>query len=388
MQQINQSPFVRFFSENYLFDKAKNIRPDAVVFLYEKDGKVLSVSRKDNMFDFGLPGGKVEEDESPELAIIREMKEETGLDVIEPKHLVTLPEGEKQVAVYSGSISGDIQTEENHIVKFSDWEELFDGSFGKYNRVLFNYLNRQTEASTKTASESSEKDLQLWQTWKHNPNPDTLQPLMKGIEPIIKKEVGRWKQSQVNPTLIEMEAKNLAFQSLHKYNPEKSQLNTHVTNNLKKLSRYVINNQNIVRTSEDKIYDYRKYLKAKEELETELGHDVSALDVEVRMNNASKISDYKPFTEHLYSTDSELGNVTERTDLNTDPIAMNIMFDNLKPKQQFIFQHSYGYKGSPIYQNKEIAKKLGISAPAVTKQKNVIEKSLRRYQSSLENMSS
>lgn len=39
---------------------------------------VLATSRKDNHNDFGLPGGKIEADELPNSAAIRELTEETG----------------------------------------------------------------------------------------------------------------------------------------------------------------------------------------------------------------------------------------------------------------------------------------------------------------------
>lgn len=112
----------------------------AVVFLYERGGKVLSVSRKDNLADFGLPGGKVDLLESPEVAMVREMKEETGLEITGLRHVVTLPEGDRLVAVFTGGVLGGISSDEGHVIKYCDWEELFRGSFGDYNRSLYRYL--------------------------------------------------------------------------------------------------------------------------------------------------------------------------------------------------------------------------------------------------------
>jgi len=56
--------------------------PFAVTALiFSNQGNILSVSRKDNFEDFNLPGGKIDPEEAPLEAILRELKEETGLDL-------------------------------------------------------------------------------------------------------------------------------------------------------------------------------------------------------------------------------------------------------------------------------------------------------------------
>ncbi len=53
--------------------------------IIEKENQVLLISRKNYPFGYSLPGGFVEYGESVEQAVIRETKEETGLDIVEPK---------------------------------------------------------------------------------------------------------------------------------------------------------------------------------------------------------------------------------------------------------------------------------------------------------------
>lgn len=58
----------------------------AAVALVDADGRVLIAKRPDGKSMAGLwefPGGKVEEGERPELALIRELKEELDIDVTE-----------------------------------------------------------------------------------------------------------------------------------------------------------------------------------------------------------------------------------------------------------------------------------------------------------------
>ena len=60
------------------------VERNAVVFYIEDtEGNVLMVTRKDGS-GYGLPGGKVDPNENLFEACIREVFEETGLDIDEP----------------------------------------------------------------------------------------------------------------------------------------------------------------------------------------------------------------------------------------------------------------------------------------------------------------
>jgi ADP-ribose pyrophosphatase YjhB (NUDIX family) len=66
--------------------KAKKLRPSVAAIITNGDGHVLLQRRSDNGL-WGLPGGSVEIGESVSAAIVREVKEETGL-VVEVERLV------------------------------------------------------------------------------------------------------------------------------------------------------------------------------------------------------------------------------------------------------------------------------------------------------------
>jgi ADP-ribose pyrophosphatase YjhB (NUDIX family) len=74
------------------------IRPGVAAVIFE-DGRVL-LQRRDDTGRWGLPGGAVDPGESVRAAIIREVREETGLDV-EPVRLI---------GVYSDPVHHQVMT--------------------------------------------------------------------------------------------------------------------------------------------------------------------------------------------------------------------------------------------------------------------------------------
>jgi 8-oxo-dGTP pyrophosphatase MutT (NUDIX family) len=115
--------------------------------IFNEEGQVLGVSRKDNHSDFGLVGGKVDEEDynawnghTPlERALVRETKEETGLDI-------NIATSEMVFSIHKDGFmghtyliydwSGEIHTDEPHVVKWTTFDELIAGSFGKYNKMV------------------------------------------------------------------------------------------------------------------------------------------------------------------------------------------------------------------------------------------------------------
>ena len=111
-----------------------------VLILNKDKSNFLSVSLKEDHTDFNLPGGKVEQNETFEEAAIREVKEETGLDVYNLNYLhKDLDLDFEVITYYTLSYQGIVNTLENHVVK---WLPLYDLTKSKkwpeYNSMVYN----------------------------------------------------------------------------------------------------------------------------------------------------------------------------------------------------------------------------------------------------------
>lgn len=111
-----------------------------VLVINKEEYSFLSVSLKEDHEDFNLPGGKLEDNETLEEAGIREVKEETGIDIYNLKFLYKGFDGSTEVVTfYTTEYFGDINTRENHVVK---WLPIYDLTKSKkwpiYNSTIFN----------------------------------------------------------------------------------------------------------------------------------------------------------------------------------------------------------------------------------------------------------
>ena len=111
-----------------------------VLIINKNKNEFLSVSCKNDHSDFNLPGGKVEHNETYIEAGIREVKEETGIDVYNLHYLYKdLDNDFEVITYYTFDYQGNIYTKENHIVK---WLPIYDlnksKKWYKYNSMIYN----------------------------------------------------------------------------------------------------------------------------------------------------------------------------------------------------------------------------------------------------------
>jgi 8-oxo-dGTP pyrophosphatase MutT (NUDIX family) len=115
------------------------MKESATVLTFNR-GLILGVSRKDNINDWGIAGGKLEPGENHEQCAIRETLEETGLHIFGLQKIFERQDGEWHNITFLAQWTGEISTNESGRVAWVTFDKLKEGSFKEYNTALETHL--------------------------------------------------------------------------------------------------------------------------------------------------------------------------------------------------------------------------------------------------------
>ena len=217
-----------------------------------------------------------------------------------------------------------------------------------------------------------EKDNLLWGAWKKDPNKDNLTSLFKQVNPILQKEVNRWSGGSVAAPVLNINAKKMALQAFQTYDPNKSALSTHVTNQLKGLSRDPYTYINPARMPEHRQIKFKTYTDSQERLTEELGRTPTA--AEMSQDLSWSLAETGRFRKELrteYSTSQPVPPGFENEDITSG--VMTYVYHDLPPQDQLVLEHSTGFGGAPILSAKALTQKTGLSQGQISHSKRRIK---------------
>lgn len=229
------------------------------------------------------------------------------------------------------------------------------------------------------------KDMELWREYNRSPGPHTLQPLMKQIDPIIQNQVNKWSGAIARPVL-EGKARKLAVEAIKSYNPNMgAALATHITNRLKKLSREVYTHQDAVRLPEYKKLRVHSYLRGKQELMDKHGREPTNQELADHLSwSPKRVSEVqRSMNPELVESQDVGGGLFEESSAwgrDSSDGMVDLVYYDLDPKDKQVFEHSTGYSGKPVLNNREICKKTGLSQGQLSYRKRKIVDKFKEVQ--------
>lgn len=226
------------------------------------------------------------------------------------------------------------------------------------------------------------KELALWQTWKDGgQNPRDLRPLLKSFAPLIKMKtnVYKGKVKLIPDSAIEAEFQLRFVDALRSYDPSKGSLGTYVYRYLDKAKRFIVENQNIGRIPENRVYKIKKYTTARDELAEDMGTEPTVAQV------AKKLKWSNAEAERM---DSELRGDLVSQGFEEDPYSitpskseevLRLFKYELEGDDKAVYEYLTGYGKPHITSTGEIAKRLKLEDYQVSRIKQGLQKRLKRY---------
>lgn len=224
----------------------------------------------------------------------------------------------------------------------------------------------------------------MWRRWRADPGDHTLRPLLRQIHPIIQSEANKWRGVLADP-LLYARGQVLARKALDTFDDKRGvQLSTHVTNNLRKLSRLTYSNQNVARLSENKTLQFNTFRMARDRLEDALGRSASVDELADELCwTPLRVAQFRTQTsrqELLEGGGHGDPEAVPSDQKSSDDFLVDFVHHDLPQQQKVIFEHLTGYGGAQKLPPAQVAAKLGLSSAQLAYQKRLITERVRAAQ--------
>lgn len=220
--------------------------------------------------------------------------------------------------------------------------------------------------------------IENWHTWRQNPGPETLNPLLKSADQIINHAITGQAATGIPRPALEAEARKLAIKAFKTYDPDKgAQLNTHLHNHMKALNRFADKYSQAIRLPEAKARQSEKIFKAAQTLSEQLGRVPTTQELADHTGMGQQtVAGLQRYQTHLYSLNEAEGMMGQpvKDDGGEIDLMQEMLYHTLPPQHKIVFQHMIGYNGHQQLKPGQIAKLLKVSPSRISAIKKEIGK--------------
>lgn len=244
---------------------------------------------------------------------------------------------------------------------------------------------KQQELTAKRANE-----FELWKTWKKSGyKPTHLEPLLKSLNPLIQKRglISGKGRVEVPTAAIDFELKKQVVKSLKEYDPNKgASLSTWVTGNMRKISRFIHNTQNLTRITEPLAAKIGTYNAVKADLTERLGHapddhtlheELLKHDKKFSMKELKRLN--KEIRKSYISGQGGLDDVQTAVMSSPDAEVIHLVVPQLTKPELAVHELTFGLNGKPKMAPGQIAKTLKMDNSKVAKLRTSIWKKMEPH---------
>ena len=222
-----------------------------------------------------------------------------------------------------------------------------------------------------------------YHAWKSTPTPDTRHALLKAVDPVIQSGMQAYGGPSTGSPTSYSQARKVALQSFDTYDPQRGGLRSHVLNHLRRLQRLGAQQSQIISLPERVAMDRRHLDETEGLLRDQLGRDPS--DIELANQTGLSLKRLRYVRQARAAVASSQ---IERDEASDSPASVlpgqdprqqaweQLVYYDLHPTDQAIFDMVLGRNGRRPYTTAEIAAKLGITPSAVSQRTAKIQAKL------------
>jgi DNA-directed RNA polymerase specialized sigma subunit len=231
------------------------------------------------------------------------------------------------------------------------------------------------------SSKLGKHELMLWWRWKERgETPQDMAELLQSLQPLIHKRLQEFSGVPIHAEALHSEAVRRVIDGLRHFDPHMAQMNTHLTNVLKGMKRYVVSNQNLSRIVEERANKIGPYQRAHAELAESLGREPTATEIaelmQVPVNTVIRL-------QLEVRQDLLASGALEDPFLTETPRArevIRLVVYELTPTEMQVYEYLVGINGKPkITQPGDIAKRLKWSSSKVSQVKASIAAKIQKH---------
>lgn len=230
------------------------------------------------------------------------------------------------------------------------------------------------------------KEIELFNRYKAGDQQAKME-LVTSLTPLIISQTNKFAGSGLPQIAVKLEGQKLALQAIDTYDPTKSQLNTHVTNYLQKLSRFVTNYQNVGHIPEPRALMIGKYKTIYSNLESDKGREPSLFEVADAMQVSPieierlQVELRKDLSTSIISEDDDgTGFYEYVSPMGYDPKtkeAIDFVYFDSDSTDKKILEYTLGLYGNQKRKAKEIATLLNINEIELKNRKLKLAKQIK-----------
>tara|TARA_Y100000310_G_scaffold281723_1_gene302433 strand:+ start:814 stop:1557 length:744 start_codon:yes stop_codon:yes gene_type:complete len=239
-------------------------------------------------------------------------------------------------------------------------------------------------------SPKTERQFELWQTWKDDPTEANLEPLLMEFEPDIEFKVSEFAKAPVPDAAIRSKGRQLVLEGLKTYNPNKpgaSSVRTWINWRLKKVRSFAIQNQNFGRIPEGRALQITPFKQVRADLTERFGHPPDAVSLsealqEINPKYSWSLAEVERMEKELRKDrmasmslePDQLPNLFESRERD----ILRYIYHDLTPQEKVVYEYTLGINGKPRLPAKDIAREMKISGPKVSRLRKSIDNKMRK----------